>query len=240
MENPLAEPVPIDVFQRVQAFARDLAYGVSQGFWHSKLYWNSLHNPEISNTSKLYAHHLGPKWENQIPSDYLLLSFGYLTLFSTEGGSPVYLLTEKTFSLLERPSRPPDIFISYRRSESSALALLIEARLKLAGNPNPFLDKNLAVGQEWQEQLRERIYNSRYFICLIGEKTLESQQVQQEIQWAIEAGCTIISIWHGSRINAETPAFLRDRHAIIIKDDGALDYEVAINQMLNTLGYATY
>ena len=86
---------------------------------------------------------------------------------------------------------------------------------------------------------QERIVNSRYFICLIGATTLESAQVRHEIDWACEAGCSIISLWHGGEIDAAPPT-LRDRHAILVKAESALDYEVAINQLLNALGYSTY
>src|SRR6185436_647080 len=141
----------------------------------------------------VFAQYLGPKWKTDFPSEYLLLSFGYFKDYGIEAGYSVYLLTDRAFELLERPSRAPDVFISYRRSESSAFGLLIEARLRLAGNPNPFIDKNLVPGAEWNAQLRHQIQRSSYFIALIGKSTLQSPYVIQEIEWAIESNCTLVS-----------------------------------------------
>jgi hypothetical protein len=241
MENPFELPAPTDLLDRVRAFARDLAYGAAMGLWHTKIYWGQVLNPEISTHSKIFAQHLRPKWGKEIPSEYLLLSFGYVQTYEYESGQSTYLLTDKAFQLLEQPSTPPDVFISYRRSESSAFGLLIEARLRLVGNPNPFIDKNLVPGSEWNARLKQQIQQSRFFILLIGKTTLESSYVVQEIEWAVESQCTIISVWHaGARVDESTPEFLRSRHAITVTEENALGYETAVNQLLNSLGYSTY
>jgi hypothetical protein len=241
MENPFQQQAPADVLARVRELARDLAYGVTLGLWHSRLQWQQLLNPDISKHSKIFAEYLGPKWNNEFPSEYLLLSFGYFSDYAGEPGRSTYLLTEKAFQLLERPSAPPSVFISYRRSESSAFGLLVEARLRLAGNPNPFLDKNLVPGDEWNAQLKQHIQRSRYFVCLIGQTTLESSYVLQEIEWAAESDCTLISVWHnGAHMNDAVPEILQTRHAIRVTEENALGYETAVNQLLNSLGYSTY
>jgi hypothetical protein len=239
--SPFELEPPNNMRERVQDFARDLAYGVTLGLWHTKIQWHKLLNPEISAISKIFAEELRPKWGTDFPSEYLLLSFGYLQEIDKEAGFSTYLLTEKAFQLLESPLQPPDVFISYRRSESSAFGLLIEARLKLAGNPNPFIDKNLVAGDEWSEQLRGQIQKSRYFICLVGQTTLQSEHVLQEITWAHESGCTIISIWHnGTSMNDSILPLLQNRHAITVDAENALGYEIAVNQLLNSMGYTTY
>lgn len=241
MDDPMRQPAPENVVDRIHAFARDLAYGAAQGLWHTKIQWQQLTNPTISRTAQVFAERLAPKWGAEFPSEFLMLSFGYFTLLTEEqAGRSTYLLTEKAFKLLEKPNIAPEVFISYRRSESSALGLLIEARLKLAGNPNPFLDKNLVVGEEWVRQLEERIRQARYFIILVGKTTLDSPYVMQELDWALEAGCTIISIWHGCRMDDSAPEALKTRHAIIVETESALGYETAVTQLLNNLGYTTY
>ena len=241
MDNPFEQQVPNDMLERVRDFARDLAYGAATGLWHSQIRWQQLLYPDISNISMVFAQYLGPKWKTDFPSEFLLLSFGYLKEYGNEAGYSVYLLTDRAFELLERPSRPPDVFISYRRSESSAFGLLIEARLRLAGNPNPFIDKNLVPGAEWNAQLKQQIQRSRYFIALIGKSTLESPYVIQEIEWAIESNCTLISVLHnGFRIDDSAPEVLKTRHAIMVTAENALGYETAVNQLLNSLGYSTY
>ena len=239
-DNPLEQPAPVDLLQRVHAFARDLAYGAAKGLWHTRIQWQALTNPDISNVAGVFAKYLREKWGTDFPSEYLLVSLDYFDPVGDETGRSTYLLTEKAFRLLEKPSSPPSVFISYRRSESTALALLIEARMKMAGNPNPYIDKNLIPGQDWNDQLEERIRQSRYFVVLVGKTTLESPNVLQELNWAEQAGCTIISIWHGYKMEADAPVILQERHAITIDTDSALGYETAINQLLNGLGYATY
>ena len=240
MENPFELPAPTDLLDRVRAFARDLAYGAATGLWHTKLYWGRIRNPEIANANN-YAQHIHPKWGTDIPSEYLLLSFGYIETYETEAGQSSYLLTDKAFQLLEQPATAPNVFISYRRRESSAFGLLLEARLRLAGNPNPFIDKNLVPGSEWNARLKQQIQQSRFFILLIGKTTLDSSYVIQELEWAVESQCTIISVWHaGARVDDSTPEFLRSRHAITVTEENALGYETAVNQLLNSLGYSTY
>lgn len=240
MDNPFEQPAPTDVIERVHEFARDLAYGAAKGFWHSRIQWQALIKPEISNTAKMFAEHLTGKWNTIFPSEYLLLSLGYFTSLGDEAGRSSYLLTDKAFALLEKPTAPPNIFISYRRNESSALGLLVEARLRLVGNPNAFIDKNLTAGEEWNRELEEKIRRSRYFVLLVGTTTLQSSHVLQELEWAEAAGCRIISIWHNGKMDDTAPDILRTRHAIIVDTESALGYEIAINQLLNSLGYSTY
>ena len=241
MENPFEQNAPTDILDRVREFARDLAYGATLGLWHTRVQWRQIQNPEISNHSKIFAQYLRPKWGSDFPSEFLLLSFGFTKDYGSETGYSTYLLTDKAFQLLEQPSSPPDVFISYRRSESSAFRLLIEARLRLAGNPNPFIDKNLVPGSEWNAQLKQQIQRSRYFIALIGKTTLESPYVVQEIQWAAESNCTIISVLHNdTHMDDSTPEVLKSRHAITVTEENALGYETAVNQLLNSLGYSTY
>ncbi|NUQ05921.1 MAG: toll/interleukin-1 receptor domain-containing protein [Anaerolineae bacterium] len=241
MENPLVREVPTDKLAQVHEFARDLAYGVTQGLWHSQIRWKQLQNPEMSQHSKILSEYLGPKWGTSFPSEFLLLSFGYLQQYGTEGGHSIYLLTEKAFQLLQQPLSPPTVFISYRRRDSSAFALLVEARLRLTGNPNPFVDKNLVPGEEWNAQLKRQIQSSRFFIVLVGPTTLESNHVLAEIEWAHESEATIISVWHGgARMTDGTLEALSTRHAITVAEENALSYETAVNQLLNSMGYATY
>jgi hypothetical protein len=242
MENPIELSVPENIIQRVHAFARDLAYGAAQGWWHTRITWQALSTPNINTFGKAYQDHLGKKWGEERPSEFLLLSFGYFQeLTNSTAGLSVYLLTDKAFALLETPATPPNVFISYSRKDSTAFALLIEARLKLAGNPNPYIDKNLVAGEEWNTQLQERIRAARYFVVVIGANTLASPYVRQELDWAAQFGCTIISIWHdGAKIDANTPEILQTRHALKVSEESALGYEMAVNQLLNSLGYATY
>lgn len=59
-----------------------------------------------------------------------------------------YLVSSKAFALLEQPTTPPSVFISYSRRKSSAFGLLIVARLQAKGMPNPFIDMVIEPGEE--------------------------------------------------------------------------------------------
>jgi hypothetical protein len=234
-----------EVIDRVHEFARDLAYGVANGWWEphfnvtyygggGKDWYAGRPTPE---GMEIFDQLTEKKWGKLIPSENVMVTFGYFERESSE----VFNLTHKAFTLLEKPHRPPNIFISYKRDQSSAFGLLIEARLRIAGNPNPFIDKNIVAGEEWDKRLEESIKNSRYFVCLIGTRTLESPIVHQEIAWAEQYGCVIISIWHGgAKIDAATPPGLAKRHAIVVSGESAREYENAVNELLNSLGYSTY
>ncbi len=231
--------------QRAVEFARDLAQGVADGKWatHCRVSFTGMGGAEWSLfADPVYEDELfSVKWQDNPPSAELLTTLGYLSfLRRTEGGDLIYILTEKALSLLEQPAAPPSVFISYKRDQSSAFALLIEARLRLAGNPNPFVDKNLTPGDNWHGKLEATIKGCEYFVSLIGPKTLESAMVIKEIQWAESAGAKIISIWHGRSIDSTAPEVLRTHHAIEVTGESALEYETAVNQLLNALGYRTY
>ena len=172
--------------KRAVEFARDLAQGVADGKWSTQylVAFSGAGTDWVlfSRDPEAEEQLLSGKWNNNLPSDELLTTLGYITLVRrTDAGDLNYLLTEKALELLEQPAAPPSVFISYKRDQSSAFALLIEARLRLAGNPNPFVDKNLTPGDEWHGKLEETIKSCEYFVSLIGAKTLESSMVLKEI-----------------------------------------------------------
>jgi hypothetical protein len=245
IENPLEVPPPDDKIERVAAFARDLAYGAMQELWPNMFSGYATYAKGLElriNDEAALRKLIAEKWQGDQPSHLLLATYGYFQEHArADRGRIDYLLTQKAFNLLAKPATPPSVFISYSRSQSSAFGLLIEARLKLAGNPNPFIDKNLTPGDEWNQQLEQRIAGARYFICLVAAQTLASPHVREELEWAEKYGSTVISICHsGGVIDANAPAILQSRHAIFVRGETALDYETAINQVLNALGYATY
>jgi hypothetical protein len=260
--DPRTQPAPAIFVDRIEALARDLAYGARLGDWApviyidaslpSNEYWSSDGPPICSANLATY---LDTKWPydeatNQFPhpSYSFLEAWDYFTYKYQSGSAKGYLLTPKAFALLEKPSAPPAIFISYSRKDGSVFALLIEARLRLVGVPNPFVDKNLVPGETWLAVLKERIQACKYFVCIVGVESLNSPHVQKEIAWAIEAGCTVISIWHDTSIDDVAPSIkqlpayqeLSSRQIITVKGNTADDYESAVNKLLNAMGYPTY
>lgn len=161
--------LPEDYISRIRELARDLAFGVTNNWWGARF------PIDLPFNGQAFSNWLGAKWKpkgshENIPSIDTLIAFGY----AEDTGNHLCRLTQRAYELLDKPATPPSVFISYRRSESSALGLLIEARLKMVGNPNPFIDKNLVAGDEWHGELQAKVQNCRYFVCLIGKTTLDS------------------------------------------------------------------
>ncbi len=254
MDNPLKLPAPKEVIQQIHTLARDLAYGVITGLWSAKFYvmpaigrngedWLGDDVIFEDDTDSL-SRYLVDKWNDTPPRAYLMRSFEYFTISEVrDSGQINYLLTQKAFDLLQQPATLPSVFISYRQDQSSALGLLIEARLKIAdSNAHIFIDKLLIPGDDWEKRLQDTIRQSRYFVCLLGAETLaRSKMVYQEIQWAADAGCTMIAVCHGGyTIDALCPPELSRKQAIIIRQESAEEYELAMIKLLNSLGYSTY
>ncbi len=253
MTSPLVLARPVDRRQQIHDFARDLAYGAIENIWkpsfitavygNGREEWTLLPYPGIGDAPELSQ--LDKKWTSEEsflnPSFELLESYGYVI----KTGGSAYQLTQKAFDLLEKPAAPPEIFISYRRNDvSSTFALLIEARLKLVGVETPFIDKGIQAGEDWRERLHNAIKAAKYLVVLVSQTAFDSEWVLQEITWAQEAGCTLISIWQpGMRLEdrpAKCPPILYQRQAIKVNGESARDYEAAVNELLNALGYRTY
>ncbi len=251
MDNPLEQAAPTEPLERIHAFARDLAYGATKGLWGAKFVINYFHGESWNATAYLdgidsdanFIPFLEAKWKDNNPASDLLQAFGYLTrLERRESGSEYYLLTSQAFQLLERPAQAPGVFISYRRETSSALALLVEARLKLRDPKiNTFIDKLIEPGEDWAQRLQQTIRDSRYFICLLAPDTYaKSEWVRKELEIAHEADCRIITLFHqGARLDDTLPDWLRQRQIILVERETVKHYESALNELLVGLGYST-
>ncbi|MCU0464908.1 MAG: toll/interleukin-1 receptor domain-containing protein [Anaerolineae bacterium] len=196
MENPIDNPRnPKATLQEdVEDFVHDLAYGVVKldwGFEHRGTtnilpYWASLTLMDISGEKLKFRN----KWGNNAPHVEILLAYAYLKQIpstKTANTIPEYRLTSKAFDLLDKPAKRIRIFISYKRNRSSALALLLEARLRLRGvrEDHIFIDKSIAVGEKWEERIKSEVAACDYFVALIAPNTLDSINVRNEIDWAL-------------------------------------------------------
>jgi hypothetical protein len=244
IEAPYRQEKPSDPIARVQTLALDLAYGASEGHWEpiiyideewmKKDYWyrHPKYNQNLKNLIRQF-------WQNFPPSPNLLLSFGYIQ--HIDGIS--FALTQKAFALLEKPATPPSVFISYKQTESSALALLIESRIKnVDENVSIFIDKNIESGESINSRIEEALEQSRFFICLLGSNTLaNSPAVKTEIALAKEnPDCVIIPICHNSYIPDDIyKQHFDDKNAIIINPESAEEYEINMTKLLIRLGYST-
>jgi hypothetical protein len=173
------------------------------------------------------------RWNSAIPRQLLLQSYEYI--------DSVGRLTRPAFDLLSE-SIPANIFISYHRKSSSALGLLIVARMKAAGM-EPFIDMALVPGEAWHAGLQERIKSYDAFILLLAPETLTSEYVIREIEWALEAGVEVIPLWHGKfeyksdvwrgKVPDEVDSCLAERNAIRVLEESASGYNTAIVELLN-------
>jgi TIR domain len=253
MDNPLSQARPDDPILKVHDYARDLAYLAIMGVLPSGSRFHSTDSPHEMKTANETITAFKDKWgrgrlgrgELESPDPNVMVSFGYLMRELDSYSIPIFQITEKAFQLLERPSTAPTIFISYRRQESSAFALLIEARLRLAGVATVFVDKNIAPGDDWEQVLLQTIRQAQVLIVLIGPRTLnaDSPHVEKEIAWGMQTNCRLISIWHnGHRMKAETnyPSVLAQKQFIVVEEETSKHYETAISELLNSLGYRTY
>ncbi len=234
LDKVCARPLPQNPMARIRTLAKELAEGASQNYWDISI---RAFRGAIVESEERVIPYLTRRWDMLYPRLTLLIGNGYLQ----PDNNDLYI-TRAAFALLEE-AEPANIFISYKRSDSSAFALLVLARLKAAGL-EPFLDLALVPGENWQEGLKERIARYDYLIALLGKETLRSQVVLQEIQWAMEAGLSIIPVWHnGFKYTAgawplppEIDRKLSSTHSIEVKEESALGYDMAITELLNRFG----
>jgi serine/threonine protein kinase len=90
------------------------------------------------------------------------------------------------------------VFISYQRQSSLALAWLISEKLQDHGI-DPFLDLDRMdsnLGGSLRQKLFKEIELCDVFVCLLGEKTLESDWVNREIKYAHQQEKPMIPVFH--------------------------------------------
>jgi hypothetical protein len=94
----------------------------------------------------------------------------------------------------------PDAFLSYRRKPSAALSQLIKEKLEMRHGLSIYLDVARADSTQvmFPERLMTAIKDSRCFICLLGDTTLESEWVQKEIQRAYDLKKLCIPVFQES------------------------------------------
>jgi len=213
---------------RVRLLAKETAQGAYEGVWGASNFINQ----------QTYQEYLRRRWPNNRPDWGLLYQNGYFS--HLPGGSEQ--IEKPAFDLVIE-TIPANVFISYRRKESSAFALLVLARLKEV-DISPFLDMSLRPGDNWHAYIKEQIQQRDYFVILLGKETLNSDVVKQEIQWAIEGDAEIIPIWHNGfeykegefDLPLDIQKVLRSNHSIRVLEESALAYNNAIVELLNRFG----
>jgi hypothetical protein len=241
-------PLPHSRIAQVRALAKEIAEGAAEGVWETTFSaWHKDREEGVAGIryqpdADSLARYVQQRWQDDAPNLALLVTNGYLSAEPHDRFRTYFTITRAAFDLIDEVE-PAKIFISYKRSESSAFALLVLARLKAEGL-EPFLDLAIEPGQQWQAHLQERIQHSDYFILLLGPTTLHSAVTRQEIVWALQHGCIIIPIWHNGfrfqpddwQIAAEIESALENTHTIRVLEESALAYNNAIVELLNRFG----
>jgi hypothetical protein len=234
--------LPANPMRRIERFIYDLAWGIAHGIFPPSF--------ELSNIGSSYdywkvgqgdtlelSHYLETVWEKHTPPLVMLIALDFMKPAFT---SQSFTLTDKAYHLLETRPKAPRIFISYRHKESTALALLVEARLKLAGDADVFLDKNILGGEEWEALLKKRIFECEYMVCLVGRTAFEPKSwMLKEIDLAKSWDKIIIPVMHNSQTLGDLPPEI-NRQGIEILAEIPIEYEKGVNFVLNAVGYATY
>ncbi len=232
-------PLPQNPMTRIRFLAKELAEGAAINLWG--ISFRMFRGQLVTSTDQEdLITYLNTRWNNASPHFGLLISNGYLRFDA--GENDVYI-TKAAFDLIDE-SEPANVFISYKRSDSSAFALLVLARMKAAGM-EPFLDLALQPGDDWEKGLKERIEKYQYLVAILSHDTLKSEVCIKEISWAIEAGLAIIPIWHNGfvykagtwdALSVKVDAALSKTHTIRVIEESALGYNNALVELLNRFG----
>lgn len=247
LEERAKIPIPPGDVAQVRLLTKELVLGVHRGLWSADLstMQSDTLGGEFVPWEKSLQEYLKQRWDDVHigHKKQLLRIHGYLDELTDRNGRNYTRLSSVAVALLDEPD-PYNIFISYRRLDSSALALLVLARLK-EHSLVPFVDMALEAGGNWHADLEERINACDYFIILLGKETLSSPMTVKEIQWAIQHSKTIIPVWHSgfdlkaekwNEVEERVKCAIRQTNAIRVTDESASGYNTAIVELLNRFG----
>ena len=163
VEQVKKRDLPRNPMARIETFARELAEGASHGQWSTTFNAFAVNfdgRRENTPQAQVIYQYIVARWgalENA-PAYELLVQNDYLLFDNPQRYEEVYTITKAAFALLST-SDASNIFISYKRSESSSFALLVAHVLRHAGL-NPFVDMQLEAGGDWRNQLKQSIQNA--------------------------------------------------------------------------------
>jgi hypothetical protein len=234
--------LPVDQFLRVKILAKELAEGALENAWIARFVAYENENEYSGRTGLWFDDDMQiytrERWKNDYPDLTIPVAMGYLIRTSAH-----VTLTHLAFALINDVVSS-SIFISYKRSESSALALLVAEKLKHVGL-HPFIDMSLIPGEDWEAGLKDRIEKSDYMVLLLSNETLKSEVTLKEIGWAMDANVKVIPIWHNGfsyksgawgKIPVRIDELLTKTHTIRVLEENPLAYNTAMTELLNRFG----
>lgn len=112
----------------------------------------------------------------------------------------------------------PQVFISYRRADSTILAHYVAEHLE-KNHITAFVDvRQVDGGGLFPDRLRQAIEDAPILVCLLGSTTLDSEWVRQEIEHAHQHDKILIPVFQESY---RSPTSSLDEHiAALLESDG--------------------
>jgi TIR domain len=112
----------------------------------------------------------------------------------------------------------PRIFISYARSDSSALAEELTAGLEVAGF-EPYLDRHdIAAAEDWEARLGGLIQSADTVVFILSPAAVKSPRCAWEVERAAELGERVIPVEGKPVPETEVPERLRRLNYIFFRE----------------------
>ena len=97
-------------------------------------------------------------------------------------------------TVLENPAERPKVFISYARSDSTALAEELATGLELAGF-EPYLDRHdIAAAEDWEARLGALIQSADTIVFILSPAAVRSERCTWEVERAAGLGKRLIPV----------------------------------------------
>jgi TIR domain len=121
-------------------------------------------------------------------------------------------------AVVERTAEKPGIFISYARSDSSALAEELVAGLEVAGF-RAFLDRqDIAAAEDWEARLGALILGADTVVFILSPAAVKPERCAWEVERAAELGKRLIPVQGAPVPEAEVPERLRRLNYIFFRE----------------------
>src|SRR3954447_1725279 len=119
---------------------------------------------------------------------------------------------------MEATVKKPNIFISYARSDSAALAEELVVGLELSGF-TAFMDRrDIAAAEDWEARLGALILSADTVVFIISPAAVKSQRCAWEVERAAELGKRLIPVQGTPVPEAEVPERLRRLNYIFFRE----------------------
>src|SRR5215831_18293468 len=120
--------------------------------------------------------------------------------------------------VMQATAEKPGIFISYARSDSSALAEELVAGLELAGF-EPYLDRHdIAAAEDWEARLGALIQSADTIVFILSPAAVRSERCAWEVERAAGLGKRLIPVQGKPVPEADVPERLKRLNYIFFNE----------------------